>query len=259
VANSAGNPVSGNGTSFSNPNMAGLVSCLWQAFPEFNNMKIIDALQKSASRFTNPDERFGYGIPDMRKAFYILKTERNLWQFGPTGWFRATPDPFDVRIDVAFIADNSGDVKLVLKNAQGSRLDSASFTCDSLDYKEHAFINLGGLPAGVYFVQYKSATKDSTITLSKGADLFARDWIKLFPNPVPASGLYVYFTAQVSGKTDLALFSSTGQLIRTRQLDVQKDNIYSLFFSEFNKLSTGVYIVLFDDGVNKRSFKVVRN
>ena len=33
----------GNGTSFSNPNVAGLITCLWQAFPEFSNMEIIDA------------------------------------------------------------------------------------------------------------------------------------------------------------------------------------------------------------------------
>ena len=30
-----GNVYSGNGTSFANPNLAGLITCLWQAFPEF--------------------------------------------------------------------------------------------------------------------------------------------------------------------------------------------------------------------------------
>lgn len=64
-----------NGTSFSCPNMAGLAACLWQGFTEFNNMKIAEALKRSGSRYTNPDDRVGYGIPDLRKAFGWLLTE----------------------------------------------------------------------------------------------------------------------------------------------------------------------------------------
>lgn len=68
----AGQPGSFNGTSLACPNMAGLATCLWQAFPEENNMGIISALQQSASRASAPDDRIGYGIPDMKKAFVIL-------------------------------------------------------------------------------------------------------------------------------------------------------------------------------------------
>jgi hypothetical protein len=63
---------SGNGTSFACPNMAGLATCLWQGFPEFSNMKIRSALWQSASRANTPDDRIGYGIPDMEKAFVNL-------------------------------------------------------------------------------------------------------------------------------------------------------------------------------------------
>lgn len=64
-----------NGTSFACPNMAGLGTCLWQGFPEFNNMKIARALQQSGNKSATPDDRVGYGIPDMKKAFGILLTE----------------------------------------------------------------------------------------------------------------------------------------------------------------------------------------
>ncbi len=60
------------GTSFAAPIVAGMATCLWQGFPEFNNMKIIDALKQSGSRFSNPNDSIGYGLPDMRKAFMIL-------------------------------------------------------------------------------------------------------------------------------------------------------------------------------------------
>jgi serine protease AprX len=73
IANpSTGQPTFGNGTSFACPNMAGLATCLWQAFPEVNNMSIINTMQQAATRATNPDVRVGYGVPDMKKAFVML-------------------------------------------------------------------------------------------------------------------------------------------------------------------------------------------
>ncbi len=61
------------GTSFSGPIIAGAVACLWQANPQFNNMEIIDAVKKSSDRYANPDEDFGYGIPNFAKADLYLK------------------------------------------------------------------------------------------------------------------------------------------------------------------------------------------
>ena len=72
TANTVG---TGNGTSFATPNMAGLGTCLWQAFPEYNNMKIIQALRQAGSKYTTPDNRVGYGIPNMKLAFSNLLVE----------------------------------------------------------------------------------------------------------------------------------------------------------------------------------------
>jgi serine protease AprX len=67
-----GNAANGSGTSYACPLMAGMVACLWQVFPEFTNMQIIDAIQRSANKYTNPDFRFGYGVPDFKKGVAIL-------------------------------------------------------------------------------------------------------------------------------------------------------------------------------------------
>jgi serine protease AprX len=76
VVQGAGNTISlGTGTSFACPNMAGLGTCLWQGFPEFNNMRIIRALKEAGSISTTPDNRTGYGIPDMKAAFTSLLVE----------------------------------------------------------------------------------------------------------------------------------------------------------------------------------------
>jgi serine protease AprX len=73
IIQTTGNTIgASNGTSFSCPNMAGLATCLWQGFREFSNLKIIDALRRSGSKASAPDDRVGYGIPDVKKAVLLL-------------------------------------------------------------------------------------------------------------------------------------------------------------------------------------------
>ncbi|HEY0067837.1 MAG TPA: S8 family serine peptidase, partial [Flavisolibacter sp.] len=75
IQGSGGNVTAGDGTSFSAPNMAGLATCLWQGFPNVNNMRIVNALRQAGSIASAPNDRIGYGIPDMRKAVMILLKE----------------------------------------------------------------------------------------------------------------------------------------------------------------------------------------
>ena len=63
------------GTSFAGPNMAGLGTILWQGFPEVNNMRIVRALREAGSIASTPNNRIGYGIPDLKSAFGTLLTE----------------------------------------------------------------------------------------------------------------------------------------------------------------------------------------
>jgi len=65
----------GNGTSYSSPIIAGLATCLWQAFPEATNMDILNAIQQSASLYPFHDSLIGYGIPDFQKAYFLLQQD----------------------------------------------------------------------------------------------------------------------------------------------------------------------------------------
>ena len=88
---STGQPAYNSGTSFACPNIAGLSACLWQAFPESNNMGIISALQESGTRASNPNDRIGYGIPDMKKAFVLLIKrfyQQSIQQAGCNTWIK---------------------------------------------------------------------------------------------------------------------------------------------------------------------------
>ena len=62
-----------NGTSFSCPIMCGAVACLLQAYPDKTPVEIMHAVRQAGDNVAHPDNIFGYGIPDMNKAFDILK------------------------------------------------------------------------------------------------------------------------------------------------------------------------------------------
>lgn len=63
------------GTSFSTPVMCGLIACLWEAFPDLTNYELLDIIRKSSHKYSNPDEFYGYGIPNMETAFRLAKGE----------------------------------------------------------------------------------------------------------------------------------------------------------------------------------------
>lgn len=62
-----------NGTSYAAPLVTGLVAALWQAFPDKTNFEIMEAVRQSSSQADAPNNEVGYGLPDFKKAYSILK------------------------------------------------------------------------------------------------------------------------------------------------------------------------------------------
>lgn len=68
-----GDLTTANGTSFSCPVMAGAVTCLMQACPDATPLNIIEAIHRVGNNVNHPNEIYGYGIPDLFKAYELLK------------------------------------------------------------------------------------------------------------------------------------------------------------------------------------------
>lgn len=161
LASTNGNTTSGNGTSFSNPNIAGLIACLWQAFPEFNNIEIMKFVQQSSDRAAIPDERFGYGIPNMRLAYEMLASEKNVRNYQRIlgkNIIKAYPVPFRDELNVSFLAVNNGIMQIRLLDAQGRVLEQSKMEVVKNQYYTLRYSDLGRFASGVYYLQTDDGT-----------------------------------------------------------------------------------------------------
>jgi len=159
-----------NGTSFSNPNIAGLIACLWQAFPEFSNKEIIETVRKSSDRYNNPDARTGYGIPNMRLAYGMLERESNIRK--AKGLLKADrlkvyPNPITNEFTIVYNGKTNGKLLVQLLSIEGKLIRNLSY--DVLE-NEYYFFNVNGLgsqASGQYILSYKDGAGAGTLRIMK--------------------------------------------------------------------------------------------
>ena len=170
LINASGLPASGNGTSFSNPNIAGLIACLWQAFPEMRNNEIIDAVRKSGDMYANPDSRSGYGLPNMQKAFGLLEIERvkkNAASLLRDARLKAFPNPFENKIQLVYKAPANGKIEIRLSDLTGRLIFTESKQVIANEIYVFDWKNLGILKAGPYIITYSDVSGTGSIKLVK--------------------------------------------------------------------------------------------
>jgi subtilisin family serine protease len=130
IVTGAGNIITGNGTSFAAPLVAGLAAGIWQANPEWTNIQVLNAIRNSASRALEPDSLFGYGVPNFNEAVVgrVLSVEDIVAD-------RVTvyPNPFQgnrIYIDFSH-AEKLFPVHLTVYDAKGSAILERSYDAPS--------------------------------------------------------------------------------------------------------------------------------
>ncbi len=164
-----GNVNSGSGTSYSNPNLAGLITCLWQAFPGFASYEILNAVRFSSNLYNTPDNRYGYGLPDFEKAFTILQDKKMAAynQLLGSDWIRVFPVPFQQSFNLLIKPTISGTASLQLLDVSGKTImkRSISISADQLQLTEFEITQ--SLSTGVYFIRYVDQKEKRTLKLLK--------------------------------------------------------------------------------------------
>lgn len=138
-----------NGTSFSAPIIAGMAACLWQYFPEFNNMEIIKKIEESGHQFSNPDNKLGYGIPDFAKAAELSSTSTN--GFIKDAMIKIYPNPFKNYVQIEILQKNKHHVKIAIINITGKKILEKHYP--DMRYSVIEINNIGDLPPGIYLLK----------------------------------------------------------------------------------------------------------
>ncbi len=157
LSSTSGTVGAGNGTSYATPNLAGLVTCLWQAFPEFSNMEIIQAVEKSSSIYNTPDDRIGYGIPNFHIAYDNLEQQRiskNMDSILGNKNIKIFPNPLKDNFSVLIKPKKSGTGSFALFTSSGKLLLLRSVSLLEGQSQFIKFNDLQPLSKGLYILKY---------------------------------------------------------------------------------------------------------
>ena len=149
-----GDYYNGNGTSFSNPVLAGAVACLRQARPNASVQQICDALRAAGNNASTPNSYDGYGIPDFVAALEMLDIEEVTVE---NEIFSVFPNPSNGNVKVTFKEGVDGYEMTVYDNI--GRMIVNTMNVNEL---EAALNNLG---SGVYTVSVISEFGSQTLKL----------------------------------------------------------------------------------------------
>ena len=244
VANvNSGMPDYGSGTSFACPNMAGITTCLWQAFPEINNMGVIETLEISATKYESPDNRIGYGIPDAKKAFVILLKKLYVHQ--------ALITDCKTQLQFSVKTDNTMSVEVQRKLSADPDYSTINTLQDNGIFALHNFTFTDDL-ADIYLgnIQYRlkmSIAADTsfyldTISLdySQTCELPTENSLVISPNPV-IDNLNLLFTRINNSKIDIVIHNAAGQKIYSSSFEQPAGR--TLKTIAMQNLGRGIYFV----------------
>jgi serine protease AprX len=241
----------GAGTSYATPIMAGITTCLWQAFPKMKNSDIISVLRQSGDRTNNPDDRTGYGIPDVKKAFVLLVKKGFTSQVSMNG---------NCEVKLSWTAKTASDMSLVVERKLP--IDNGYIVIDTktvnTDFSEHDFTftdNLSSLEEGTT-IQYRirmDIASDTSFYLDSSVIEYTHacvDEIKISPNPVD-NDVTVLIRNQGQANVSISIQNVNGQQVY--KLSSQIINDLQAFKIPAKRFSSGVYFVtVWID--NKRAF-----
>jgi subtilisin family serine protease len=152
-----GLPKPSNGTSFSSPVMSGVLACFWQAFPNLTNTEVRQRIREAADRYNNPDEQYGYGVPDFKKAYETVLglDKENLIQT-----ITIFPNPVTRLFTIKYSSVNMLELNLKIYNLFGSKV------FEKKNLKRNT-VDISGLDAGVYMLKVSDGCSQKIMKIVK--------------------------------------------------------------------------------------------
>lgn len=154
------------GTSFSSPIMAGMVTTLWSAFPNKTNWEIKDAIEAAGSQTTEPDSSLGYGIPDFFRAYLSLMDAGIA--VTAKGQMYSTQTLVKDKLSVMVETDKTNIIKYTLCNKLGNKIYENQISSGAYEVQLLELDLLPGLPADVYYIKIEVGANCHYAEIVKG-------------------------------------------------------------------------------------------
>jgi serine protease AprX len=152
-----GTPKPSNGTSFSSPVMTGVVACFWQATPKLTSTQVMQKIRESADRYSNPDEQYGYGIPNFKTAYEtVLNVDKQNFINTTTIY----PNPVSASFTLKMKRNDLNGVHVKIYNLLGKKVYEQGNLKSSV-------LNVSVLNSGIYILKITSGKSQKTIKLVK--------------------------------------------------------------------------------------------
>ncbi len=151
----------GSGTSFSSPVLAGMATCLWQANPTYTNMQIKDAIMQSGDNTLNPNEFYGYGIPDFEQANAVL-TILNQEKKSEAKFVSVSPIPFDADVQVKLLIDTVLQAQIF--DVSGRKMAEMQIDRNRMS---SIMLTLNDLDSGFYVLVLSDGSQQQSVKLVK--------------------------------------------------------------------------------------------
>ncbi|MFH0760037.1 MAG: S8 family serine peptidase [Bacteroidota bacterium] len=169
VVGTDGNIFRGSGTSYSSPVMCGLAACLWQTNRTLPPMIIIETIQQSASRASNPDSLYGYGVPDFGKALFLMLGISPI-KLDDESLFRVYPNPFTDHLVIDFYSHDRQEITIEVIAMTGKKLVLEKLEVGYTSINRLDINQFSELPAGMYILRIITQSGHYEQTLIKASN-----------------------------------------------------------------------------------------
>ncbi|MEQ8240560.1 MAG: S8 family serine peptidase [Cyclobacteriaceae bacterium] len=160
----AGVITTGNGTSFSSPQIAGLAAGVWQARPDWTNHQVMESIRLSSSRASTPNDELGYGIPNFRRAISDVKLSV---EDIINDKIKVYPNPFQnnkIYVDLSSSVMKN-DITVTMIDIKGTEI--YRITLDRNNKPDELEITFDNVENGTYFLIIKSKKYNKSVKLIK--------------------------------------------------------------------------------------------
>ncbi len=187
------------GTSLAAPLAAGAAALVWEAHPDWGPVQVGEAMKRSADRFNDPDDLYGYGLFDTYKAADLFRID------SVSPLILAVGDSLNLRITVS-------GMEGYIPELSAENLPSSAVFVDNHDRTGDLKYKAEKLDTGARTITFIATLGAGEYRLAAGLTVLAGRGVTFGPNPFSDS--VTIFLGPAAGQlVEISIHSADGEKV----------------------------------------------